>query len=59
MARRANAHPDNLPGPFFVDRTCIDCGTRYQFAPETFADGGDHARVHAQPADAASRRLAS
>ncbi|HJW72282.1 MAG TPA: MBL fold metallo-hydrolase [Geothrix sp.] len=59
MARRPDAHPDNLPGPFFVDRTCIDCGTCYQFAPGTFADGGDHARVHAQPADTAARRLAS
>src|SRR5512135_1968664 len=48
MARRADAHPDNAPGPFFVDRTCIDCDTCYQFAPETFADGGDHARVHRQ-----------
>ena len=27
MARRADAQPDNAPGPFFVDRTCIDCGT--------------------------------
>lgn len=50
MARHADAQPDNAHGPFFVDRTCIDCGTCYQFAPETFMDGGDHARVHAQPA---------
>jgi glyoxylase-like metal-dependent hydrolase (beta-lactamase superfamily II)/ferredoxin len=49
MAHRRDAHSDNVPGPFFVDRTCIDCGTCYQFAPDTFADGGDHARVQAQP----------
>jgi glyoxylase-like metal-dependent hydrolase (beta-lactamase superfamily II)/ferredoxin len=54
-----DAHPDNAPGPFFVDRSCIDCGTCYQFAPDTFADGGDHARVQAQPDDTASRLLAS
>ena len=59
MARRTEAHPDNLPGAFFVDRTCIDCGTCCQFAPETFADGGDQARVHAQPADPSARLRAS
>ena len=59
MARRIDAHPDNAPGPFFVDRTCIDCGTCYQFAPDTFADGGDHAKVHAQPGDSVSRLRAS
>lgn len=59
MARRADAHPDNVPGHFFVDRTCIDCGTCYQFAPATFADGGDHAKVHAQPGDPAARLKAS
>lgn len=59
MARRTDAHPDNAPGAFFVDRTCIDCGTCYQFAPDTFADGGNHARVHAQPGDADTRLRAS
>lgn len=59
MARRTDAHPDNISGPFFVDRSCIDCGTCYQFAPETFADGGDHAKVHAQPGDALARMRAS
>ena len=59
MARRTEAHPDNAPGPFFVDRTCIDCGTCYQFAPGTFADGGDHARVHAQPEGEEARLRAS
>ncbi|MFN7957711.1 MAG: MBL fold metallo-hydrolase [Holophagaceae bacterium] len=59
MARRTEAHADNAPGPFFVDRTCIDCGTYYQFAPATFQDAGDHARVHAQPGDAESRLRAA
>ncbi len=59
MARRPDAHPDNALGPFFVDRTCIDCGTCYQFAPGTFADGGDHARVHAQPANPSAQMRAS
>ncbi|WP_257309248.1 MBL fold metallo-hydrolase [Geothrix fuzhouensis] len=59
MAHRKDAYPDNAPGPFFVDRTCIDCGTCYQFAPETFVDGGNHAQVHAQPGDPVSRLRAS
>jgi glyoxylase-like metal-dependent hydrolase (beta-lactamase superfamily II)/ferredoxin len=59
MARRTDAHPDNVPGSFFVDRTCIDCGTCYQFAPGTFADGGDHAKVYAQPDDPTARLRAS
>jgi len=59
MARRTEAHPDSVPGSFFVDRTCIDCGTCYQFAPGTFADGGDHAKVHAQPASPLERLRAS
>jgi len=59
MARRTDAHSDNAPGPFFVDRTCIDCGTCYQFAPGTFADGGDHAKVHVQPGDQESRLRAA
>jgi glyoxylase-like metal-dependent hydrolase (beta-lactamase superfamily II)/ferredoxin len=59
LARRTDAHPDNSPGSFFVDRTCIDCGTCYQLAPDTFADGGDHARVQAQPTDPTSRLRAA
>ena len=59
MARRADAHPDNVPGAFFVDRTCIDCGTCYQFAPETFAGGGDHAKVRAQPVGDSARLRAA
>jgi glyoxylase-like metal-dependent hydrolase (beta-lactamase superfamily II) len=59
VARRADAHPDNVPGPFFVDRTCIDCGTCTQFTPGTFADGGDHARVHRQPEGPETLRLAA
>lgn len=59
MAQRSQAHPDNQPGPFFVDRTCIDCGTCYTFAPEVFEDAGDHSRVQGQPPDAAVRLKAS
>jgi len=59
MAHRIDAHPDNVPGPFFVDRTCIDCGTCYRFAPGIFAASDDHARVHAQPGQPEERLRAS
>ena len=49
MADRARSFAGNAPGSFFVDRTCIDCGTCYQFAPETFRDAGEHSLVHRQP----------
>jgi len=51
MAQRAKAFPENAPGPFFVDTSCIDCGTCYTFAPEVYRDADGHSAVHAQPAD--------
>ena len=52
MAQRSKAFADNAAGPFFVDESCIDCGTCYEFAPEVFRDAGSHSRVHRQPGDA-------
>ena len=49
MATRAKAVAGQVPGDFFVDTTCIDCGTCYRFAPEVFRDAGDCSSVHAQP----------
>ena len=59
MAQRAKAYAGQAEGSFFVDRACIDCGTCYQFAPETFEDAGSHSRVRAQPADAADKLRAA
>ena len=59
MAQRARSFAENAPGPFFVDDTCIDCGTCYTLAPEVFRDAGGHSLVHRQPADATGRRRAS
>ena len=39
----------NVTGDFFVDSTCIDCGTCRQVAPETFAEGQDASYVWRQP----------
>jgi glyoxylase-like metal-dependent hydrolase (beta-lactamase superfamily II)/ferredoxin len=37
MARPAARLPENVPGPFFVDDTCIDCAVCRHLAPLVFA----------------------
>ncbi len=59
MAQRAHAFAENAAGPFFVDSTCIDCGTCYTLVPEIFRDAGGHSLVHRQPVHAPGRRRAS
>src|ERR1700694_4203554 len=49
MANPALRLPENIPGDFFVDSTCIDCDACRQIAPETFEDDGDTSIVHHQP----------
>jgi glyoxylase-like metal-dependent hydrolase (beta-lactamase superfamily II) len=58
MASLADRLPANVVGDFFVDASCIDCGTCRWVAPASFADAGDNSFVHRQPADAAERRRA-
>ena len=41
--------PENVPGQFYVDRSCIDCDTCRRISPETFAQGDGHSFVTAQP----------
>ena len=57
----ANIHerlPENVPGDFFVDATCIDCDTCSQLAPTVFHDHGEQCSVYRQPASDADTRLA-
>ncbi len=58
MANPDKRVPENAPGDFFVDSTCIDCDTCRQIAPEVFAEGDRHAFVHRQPSRDADRRHA-
>ena len=58
MANAAERLPDNAPGDFYVDRTCIDCDTCRRIAPEVFEEGRGHSFVRAQPSDEAARRRA-
>jgi len=41
--------PENVPGDFFVDATCIDCDTCSELAPTVFRDHGDQCSVYHQP----------
>ena len=41
--------PENVPGDFFIDSSCIDCDTCSQLAPRTFRDHGEQCSVYHQP----------
>lgn len=50
--------PENVPGDFFVDSTCIDCDTCRQIAPGVFGEVPATAFVQKQPSTAEERRTA-
>src|SRR5262249_53567210 len=57
MASLAARLPDNAPGDFYVDRTCIDCATCRRIAPDVVDQGDGHSYVRTQPgSDRESRR---
>jgi glyoxylase-like metal-dependent hydrolase (beta-lactamase superfamily II)/ferredoxin len=58
MASLARRLPQNIPGDFFVDETCIDCDACRQIAPSTFRDHGEQSSVYRQPRTAAEINLA-
>src|SRR5262245_11034148 len=58
MANRKRAYPENRPGTFFVDDTCIDCDLCRQIAPAVFREESDHSVVYHQP-DSEAERLRS
>ena len=58
MASLAARLPENAPGEFYVDRTCIDCDACRRIAPSIFEEGDGHSYVHRQPEDDAERRRA-
>lgn len=49
MAQAALKLPENVPGDFFVDSSCIDCDACRIFAPSVFSDAGDQSVVYHQP----------
>jgi glyoxylase-like metal-dependent hydrolase (beta-lactamase superfamily II)/ferredoxin len=58
MANVERILPENVPGEFFVDSTCIDCDTCRQLAPQVFGETNDSAYVRQQPLDGESERAA-
>ena len=59
MARAQRRLPENAPGEFYVDESCIDCATCRIVAPSVFGSlERDLAYVHQQPQTEAERRRA-
>jgi glyoxylase-like metal-dependent hydrolase (beta-lactamase superfamily II)/ferredoxin len=61
MARLADRLPDNAPGAFYVDASCIDCDLCRQIAPMTFGHSTDREQsvVIGQPVDDNQTRRAA
>src|ERR1044072_1840521 len=49
MANPARRLPENVPGDFYVDESCIDCDACRQIAPTVFRDHGEQSSVYRQP----------
>lgn len=51
MAETDNKLPDNVPGAFYVDNTCIDCDVCRDTAPDNFTrnDENGYSYVYRQP----------
>jgi glyoxylase-like metal-dependent hydrolase (beta-lactamase superfamily II)/ferredoxin len=58
MANPKKRVPENVPGDFFVDATCINCDACRQIAPAVFAEAVETSFVKTQPTAAAERRRA-
>jgi glyoxylase-like metal-dependent hydrolase (beta-lactamase superfamily II)/ferredoxin len=49
MARPDRRRPENVPGDFYVDSTCIDCAACRELAPSVFEARGGQSAVTVQP----------
>jgi len=58
MANLKKRVPENVPGEFFVDSTCIDCDACRQIAPAVFGEAAETSYVKAQPNSGPHRRQA-
>ena len=57
MANPRKRVPENAPGDFFVDSTCIDCDTSGQIALPVFGQAPDASFVKTQPGSEGDRLL--
>ena len=58
MANPRKRVPENVPGDFFVDSTCINCDACRQIAPTVFSEAAETSFVKAQPGSSTDRRQA-
>src|SRR5258707_2959133 len=58
MANAKKRVPENVPGDFFVDSTCINCDACRQIALSVFGEAASTSFVKAQPVASAGRRHA-
>lgn len=60
MADPQQRTPENVPGAYYVDDSCIDCDLCRSIAPETFrrVDAGGYTAVWRQPATPEEKALA-
>lgn len=60
MADKNLKFPENVPGKFYVDNTCIDCDLCRESAPQFFKRNEEegHTYVWRQPVSAEDLRLA-
>jgi glyoxylase-like metal-dependent hydrolase (beta-lactamase superfamily II)/ferredoxin len=58
MANPKKRVPENVPGDFYVDSTCIDCDACRQIAPSVFGQASETSFVHTQPVVPTRRRQA-
>jgi glyoxylase-like metal-dependent hydrolase (beta-lactamase superfamily II)/ferredoxin len=59
MADFKKSVAENVMGNFFVDTTCIDCGTCRQLAPAIFAEAAEYSYVFHQPQTEVEERAAT
>ncbi|MDR0727422.1 MAG: ferredoxin [Puniceicoccales bacterium] len=59
MAERESRLPENVPGKFYVDEQCIDCGLCYGNCPNCFKreENNGYSYVSKQPDTAEEREL--
>lgn len=58
MANPGKKVPENVPGDFFVDSTCINCDACRQIAPAVFGEATETSFVRRQPVATDERRRA-
>lgn len=59
MANAKERYSENVEGRFFVDRTCINCDTCRQLAPQIFSEEADHSFVCQQPQSSEDEQAAT